>query len=84
MEVATGLKVNWSKSTISPVGYVPEVEEMVSVIGCDVLPLPIEYLRFPLGAKSSSKSIWNLVLEKMGSRLAQWKTIFHLVVSLYY
>lgn len=46
---------------------------MADILGCDVLPLPISYLGLPIGAKSSSKSIWNPVLEKMGSRLAQWK-----------
>lgn len=69
VEAATGLRINWSKTTSSLVGYVLEVENMMNVIGCEVLPLPISYLGLLLGAKSSFKSIWNLVLKKKGSKL---------------
>lgn len=73
MEAAIGLKVNWSKSTLSPVEFVPKIEELTNIISCDLLPLPISYLGLPFRAKASSKSIWNPVLEKMGSKLAHWK-----------
>lgn len=53
VEVPTSLKVNWSKSSLSPVGDVPDVEYMASVIGCDVSSLPINYLGLPLSAKPS-------------------------------
>lgn len=46
---------------------------MANIIGCDVLPLPISYLTLPLRVRASRKSIWNLVLEKMGNKLAHWK-----------
>lgn len=51
MEVATGLKVNWAKSTVSSVGDATSMEEAVSIFGCDIAPLPITYLGLPLRAK---------------------------------
>lgn len=50
----------------------PEIDEMANILGCDVLLLPT-YLGLPLGAKSSSHSIWNPVLEKLNSKLAHGK-----------
>lgn len=70
VEAATGMRVNWSKSTLSPVASVTEVEEMIDIIGCDALPLHIDYFGLPLGAKSSAKLIWNPMLDKMSRRLA--------------
>lgn len=51
LEVTTDLKVNLSKSTISLVGIILNVEELASILGCVVAPLPITYLGLPLGAK---------------------------------
>lgn len=51
MEVAMGLKVNWSKSTVNPIGEVPYIKEVAFILGCDVANLPITYLGMPLGAK---------------------------------
>lgn len=73
VEVATRLTVKWSKLTISPVGVVVGIEAMADVFGCEVVSLPSSYLGLPLGAKSASSSIWNPVIEKLGSRLARWK-----------
>lgn len=56
VEATTGLKVNWSKSTLSLVGDVSEIKVMADILGCDVVPLPT-YLGSPLGAKASSISI---------------------------
>lgn len=65
--------MNWSKSAISPVGVVLEINVMADILGRVVTPLPTSYLGLPLGAKSSSSLIWNKVLEKLGSKLAHWK-----------
>lgn len=69
MEIATGLKVNWNKSTLSPVGVVSNVERFVAVLDYDLVPLPISYIGLPLGAKSSS-AIWNLVIERLSRKLS--------------
>lgn len=49
---------------------------LASIIGCPVVSLPISYLGLPLGASSSSKSIWNPVLKRTAKKLASWKGNF--------
>lgn len=73
MEAVSGLKVNLAKSSISPVGVCCAIGEIASVLGCDIAHLLIMYLGLPLGAKASSKELWNLVVEKVGRRLVSWK-----------
>lgn len=65
METATSLKVNWGKSTLSPVGSTSNDGELAGVLNCNVEPLPISYFSLPLGAKYFSKIIWNPVIERM-------------------
>ena len=75
-EVVSGLKVNLHKSKIVPVGDVPNLEELVAVLGCKLSALPMTYLGLPLGAKFNSKTIWNPVIEKMERRIAGWKRLY--------
>lgn len=65
METATGLKVNWSKSTLSLVGNSHNMESLAVVLECEVKALPITYLGLPLGAKTFSSAIWNPVIERL-------------------
>lgn len=51
LEVAMGLKVNLSKSILSPVGMVPNLEELATVLGCLVVPLSTTYLGHSLVLK---------------------------------
>lgn len=73
LEVATGLKVNLSKTTLSSVGDVHNIDELSTILGCSVVPLLITYLVLPLGAKASLKTIWNPVRERMWRKLSNWK-----------
>lgn len=73
LEVVSGLGVNLSKTTLSHVGNVPNIEELASIFGCAVVPLPITYLGLPWGANATSKSIWNPVVERMKRKLSSWK-----------
>lgn len=52
MEAVTGLKVSWAKSSFSLVGVCPDVNEIASILGRDIVPHLIIYLGLPLGAKS--------------------------------
>lgn len=70
MEVVTGLKMNWCKSTLSPVGVVSNVERLVEVLECEMVHLPITYLGLPLGPKSSSSVIWIPIIENMSRKLS--------------
>lgn len=72
METTTGLKVNWSKSMLSPVGNIHNMESLVAVLDCEVKVLPITYLGLPLGAKTSSSVIWNPIIERLNKKLSSW------------
>ncbi len=59
-----------------PVGEVPNLEDLVELLGCKLRSLPMTYLGLPPGAKFNSTSIWNTVLEKMEKRLGGWKRLY--------
>ena len=46
------------------------------MLDCRVSALPMNYLGLPLGARYKSKALWDLVLEKMGHKLAGWKKLY--------
>ena len=75
-EVVSGLKVNLGKSEMVPVGVVPNLEELVEILGFRPRSLPMTYLGLPLGAKFNLKIIWNIVLEKMEKRLGGWRRLY--------
>ena len=75
-EAVSGLKINLGKSELVPVGEVPNMLELVEILGCRVSSLPLKYLGLPLGASFKDKSIWNPILEKMERRLAGWKRLY--------
>ena len=59
-----------------PVGDVPNLEDLVAVLGCKFAALPMIYLGLPLGAKFNSKLIWNPIIEKLERRLGGWKRLY--------
>lgn len=73
METAMGLKVNWSKSTLSLVGTNSNVSKLARALGYRVEALLITYLGLLLGAKESSSSTWNSVTECMRRKPTGWK-----------
>nr|XP_023874649.1 uncharacterized protein LOC111987174 [Quercus suber] len=75
-EVVSGLKINFGKSELVPVGAVHNIELLLIVLGCKQGTLPMKYLGLPLGAKVKDKTIWNPILEKMERRLAEWKRLY--------
>jgi hypothetical protein len=72
----SGLKINLSKSDLVPVGHVPNVTELASILGCRVSAFPLTYLGLPLGATFKRKTIWNSVVERMEKRLVGWKKLY--------
>jgi hypothetical protein len=75
-EVASGLKVNLDKSELVPVGNVSQMGRLACILGCGVSKLPEKYLGVPLGASYKAKHIWDGVIEKLGSWLANWKRMY--------
>ena len=69
-EAISGLKINFNKSEMAPVGNVPDLDNLAAILGCKTVQLPINYLGLPLGAKFKSKTIWDPILEKMERKLS--------------
>lgn len=72
-EMASGLKINFSKSSLI---WVNVSEEFMSM-GCDFLNcsegcLPFKYLGLPVGANLRSMSTWEPLVETLGGRLNSW------------
>lgn len=63
MEAVSRLKVNLRKSKLYLVGKVLNMVELASIMGCEVDSFPVTYHGLPLGVKSSSKEIWNPIIE---------------------
>ena len=75
-EVVSGLKINMDKSKLVPVGVIPNIVDMVDVLGCKQGSFPMKYLDLPLGANIKDRSIWNPIIEKVERRLASWKRLY--------
>jgi hypothetical protein len=75
-EAISGLKINFNKSEMAPVGNVPDLGNLADILRCKTAQLPINYLGLPLGAKAKSKAIWDPILEKMERKLAGWQRMY--------
>uniref|UniRef100_A0A2N9HC79 Reverse transcriptase domain-containing protein n=1 Tax=Fagus sylvatica TaxID=28930 RepID=A0A2N9HC79_FAGSY len=64
-EAISGLRINFNKFEMAPVGVVAELENLAAILGCKTVQLPITYFGLPLGANFKSKSIWDPIIEKM-------------------
>ncbi|KAH0634712.1 hypothetical protein KY290_035831 [Solanum tuberosum] len=72
-ESASGLRVNWGKSSLFQVLEVPQVQSLANILGCRIEKLPTTYLGMPLGYKHKALEIWDGILEKAERKLAKWK-----------
>ena len=72
-EVVYGLKINMGKSELVLVGVVPNIADVVDVLGCKQDSFLMKYLGLPLGANVKDSSIWNPIIEKMERRLVGCK-----------
>ena len=59
------LRINLGKSELVLVGDVPNLHELVEILGCRESTLLLKYLGLPFGASFKDKTIWNPILEKM-------------------
>ena len=75
-EVVSGLKINLLKSELVPMGNVPNMDELVEILGCQQSSLPLKYLGLPLGASHKEETIWNPFLEKMERCIVGWKMLY--------
>uniref|UniRef100_A0A2N9FN40 Reverse transcriptase zinc-binding domain-containing protein n=1 Tax=Fagus sylvatica TaxID=28930 RepID=A0A2N9FN40_FAGSY len=74
-EAISGLRINFNKSEMVPVGSVINVDGLAAIMGCKIISLPMNYLGLPLGVNFKSKSIWDQILEKMERKLSGWQRV---------
>lgn len=75
-KLMSGLKINFSKSSLFRIAIVDDLDMFASMLGYKVASWPTSYLGLPLGDKSRSKSKWDQIIEKCASRLAPWRGKF--------
>jgi hypothetical protein len=73
-ELMSGLKVNFSKSSIFGVGIEDHMcDYTAQTLRCKQGHLPFKYLGLPIGANSCRSLMWNPIIHNISSRLAPWK-----------
>ncbi len=71
---ASGLKINFSKSSIIPINLESSrVGGLANFFGCPTIGFPFTYLGLPLSPKALRKSDYLPLIEKLHNRLAGWK-----------
>ena len=75
-EAISGLKINFNKSEMVPVGNVHKLDSLATIMGCEIIQLPMAYMGLPLGANFKSKSIWDPILEKMKLKFSEWQRLY--------
>jgi hypothetical protein len=73
---ATGLRINFHKSTIVPVGIVPGdlASELAGILGCPVSSFPQTYLGLPLLDHKLPTSALEFLSIKISRRIPGWRT----------
>lgn len=72
--IASGLKVNFTKSRIFGIGVDPTiVERWTAPLGCKHATLPFIYLGVPIGANMRLKKNWKPVVDRFREKLSKWK-----------
>jgi hypothetical protein len=67
---ASGLQTNLAKCSITPIfGGEESLDEIVSILGCQVQQFPIRYLGLPLSTKQIPKSNFQSVVEGVARKL---------------
>lgn len=72
-EELTGLQVNTSKTLLYKVNELNCWKELMNLWNFKEGKLPDTYLGLPLGLNFKSKPVWQGLIEKFQSRLANWK-----------
>ncbi|RZC27731.1 putative ribonuclease H protein [Glycine soja] len=76
-ELASGLKINFSKSSVGIFGaHSNWVQEAARFLNCRTMETPFLYLGIPLGAKHSSWMVWEPLIKKFESKLSKWNQRF--------
>nr|GEU58643.1 RNA-directed DNA polymerase, eukaryota [Tanacetum cinerariifolium] len=72
--IASGLKINLLKSHILGVGVpLEKVNDATFSLVCSVMRAPFKYLGVSVGGNMSLIKEWNVIINKLHSRLSKWK-----------
>ena len=73
-ELASGLKVNYSKSKVGGVGVnMNQTKIFASILNCDIMKAPFSYLGMMVGGNHKRCGFWEGMLNKLRMRLSAWK-----------
>ena len=73
-ELASGLKVNYSKSKVGGVGVnVNQMMVFASILNCDIMKTHFSYLGVTVVGNHKRCIFWEGILNKLRSRLCSWK-----------
>ncbi|KAJ4747435.1 RNA-directed DNA polymerase (reverse transcriptase)-related family protein [Rhynchospora pubera] len=76
-EALTGIKINFSKTELIGINIDESLcHHLAQVFGCKVGSLPLHYLGIPLHYRKLTNSDWSCVVDKVSSKLQQWKGAF--------
>lgn len=71
---ATGLSINYHKSTMVPLHMEPEIlQQCIDTLGCRLESFPQNYLGLPLSASKLPASAFNTYIERIDSFLFSWQ-----------
>jgi hypothetical protein len=68
--------VNLSESTLVPVGFLDDVDQLACNLGCGTTVLPLKYVGLPLGASFKLKAMWRDLEDLMARQSALWKRLY--------
>ena len=73
-ELASGLKINFAKSTFGAFGQTDLWKQQAATyLNCQLLVLPFNYLGIPIGANPRRCTMWDPIIHKCERKLAKWK-----------
>lgn len=71
---ATGLTINFHKSTFAPIHVDPELStSLAAILGCPVATFPQSYLGLPLSTHKLNLADFFFIIDKVDRRLAGWR-----------
>ena len=71
-ELASGLKINYAKSSFGVVGKSEQwCKEAAELLNCKILHIPFTYLGIPIGANPRRSEVWDLVVRRLERKLGK-------------
>ena len=76
-ELASGLKVNFHKSKLTGINVGEQTLEVyANSLHCTLMKIPFKYLGLEIGGNPRRKKYWEMIIEKLNTKLSAWKGRF--------